>query len=75
MQGTGPVKLNLATVYGYYRVDAGTLRLRLSCDEWDGLGLNAGQRVKIALPNADPQDLLILSAARTPPFVWLEMRS
>jgi hypothetical protein len=75
MRGSGPIRVNAAVVYGYFTIDAGTVRLRLSCDEWDGLGLSEGQRVTVVLPDGEPQHLMILSAARTPPFVWLEMQS
>lgn len=75
MRGTGPIKLNAATVYAYFTTDAGTVRMRVSCDEWDLLGLHEGQRVRVALPDDSPRDLLILTASRTPPFVWVEMRA
>lgn len=75
MRGTGPVKLNATTVYAYFTTDAGTLRLRVSCDEWDLLGLCEGQRVRVVLPDEEPQNLLVLVASRTPPVVWVELRA
>lgn len=75
MRGTGPVSLNGSNVYGYFTTDGAAVRLRLSVDEFDQLGLNEGQRLTIALPGAAPRDLLVVAAARTPPFVWLELRA
>jgi hypothetical protein len=73
MRGTGSVVVDGTRLYGYFTTDDGRSRLRLSCDEWDSLGLCEGQRVAVALPGHDPRDLLVVAASRTPPFVWLDL--
>jgi hypothetical protein len=48
----------------------------VSVDEFDRLGLCEGQRVAVRLPGgppaSPPASLLLVSAARVPPFVWLD---
>lgn len=74
MRGAGPVTVNGATVYAYYTQDHGPLRLRISVDEADRLGLIDGMRLKIALPGQTvPCDYLAAAAERNPPYVWLEL--
>jgi hypothetical protein len=75
MRGTGPVRLNGTMLYGYFTEGAGVVRLRLSVDEWDQLNLSEGQRVQLSLPDREPAHLLILATARTPPFVWMDLRA
>ncbi len=59
--------LNGAEVYGYFTAAGDTRRLRVSVDEFD--------RLLVALPDEGPRDLLVVAASRTPPFVWLELRT
>jgi hypothetical protein len=73
MRGTGPIAVAGTTLYAYYTEDAGALRVRVSVDEWDRLGLCEGQRVRVGLPGREPAELLLTAAARTPPFVWLDL--
>ena len=73
MRGTGLVTLGAAAVYAYFTSDGPAVRLRLSCGEWDLLGLCEGRRVRLALPGRPPRELLVLSASRTPPVVWLDL--
>ncbi len=74
MRGTGLVGVDGAKVYAYFTAAGGAVRLRLSVDEYDQLGLNEGQRLTVALPDEGPRDLLVVAASRTPPFVWLDLR-
>jgi hypothetical protein len=73
MRGAGPVGVNGTTLYAYFTRDNGCVRLRISVDEADGLNVFAGLRVRIALPDQEAADLLITSASRTPPYVWLDL--
>ena len=55
MRGTGPVTVNGVAAYAYYNVgDTGLIRLRLSVDEYDRLGLPANVRLHF-LPPCTPE--------------------
>jgi hypothetical protein len=73
MRGTGPIAVAGITLYAYYTEAAGALRVRVSVDEWDRLGLCEGQRVRVVLPGREAAELLLTAALRTPPFVWLDL--
>jgi hypothetical protein len=73
MDGTGPVAVNGAVVYGYWTDRGGACRLRLGLDDWDRLGLHPGQRVRFALPDQPSEEVLIAAADRNPPVVWLDL--
>ena len=73
MRGTGPVVVNGSVVYGYCTDRAGACRLRLGLDDWDRLGLDAGQRIRFGRPDQPPDEVLIASADRHPPVVWLDL--
>lgn len=73
MHGTGPVAVNGSVVYGYWTDRGGACRLRLGLDDWDRLGLNAGQRVPFGRPGQPPDEVLIAAADRHPPVVWLDL--
>jgi hypothetical protein len=73
MRGTGPVGVNGTTVYAYYTQNEGPLRLRLSVDEADRLGLIDGMRLKITLPGKKAMDFLATATERNPPYVWLQL--
>ena len=74
MRGTGPVRVNKEEVYGYYSSEGDSLRLRLSLDEWDRLGLCQGQQVKVGLPGRELCNMLITTETNTPPVIWLDLR-
>jgi hypothetical protein len=75
MRGTGPVTVNGVAVYAYYNVgDAGLIRLRVSVDECDRLGLSEGHRAQVGLPGREPAELLVTEVRRVPPVVWLDLR-
>lgn len=73
MRGTGPVGWNAETVYAYFTTEGSTMRVRVSVDEADRLGLTEGQRVRLALPGAAAQDVLVTRVSRVPPFAWAEV--
>lgn len=73
MNGAGPVAVNGATVYGYWAARGDGTRLRLGLDDWDRLGVQPGQRVKVGWAGQPPQELLIAAADRNPPVVWVEL--
>lgn len=73
MDGTGPVAVNGARVYGYWTDRDGVCRLRLTLDDWDRLGLHPGQRVQFGRPDQPPEEVMIAAADRNPPVVWLDL--
>jgi hypothetical protein len=73
MRGTGLLNWGNETVYAYYTTDGNTLRVRISVDDADRLGLTEGARVWVRLPGRDSADVLVLRLARVPPFVWIEL--
>jgi hypothetical protein len=75
MRRTWPVTVNGVAVYAYYNVgDAGPIRLRVSVDESDRLGLAEGLRVRVGLPGREPAEVLVAEVRRVPPVVWLDLR-
>jgi hypothetical protein len=73
MRGTGAVGVNGQTVYAYFTEERGTVRLRLSLDEGERLGLVEGLRVRLAFRGSSPADVLLVRAVAAPPFVWYEL--
>jgi hypothetical protein len=73
MRGTGLVAWGNEKVYAYYTTEGNTVRVRLSVDEADRLGLTAGLRVWMTLPDRKPTDVLVMRVAHAAPFVWVEM--
>lgn len=71
--GTGPVAVNGAVVYGYCTARGDARRLRLALDDWDRLGLQPGQRVRFGRPGQPPDEVLIAAADLHPPVVWLDL--
>jgi hypothetical protein len=71
MRGTGPVGVNGTTVYAYYTQEKSSIRIRISVDEADRLGLADGMRLKIALPGREAREFLATASDRIPPYVWL----
>ena len=74
MRGTGPVGFNGTTVYAYYTQNDSALRLRISVDEADRLGLIDGMRLRITLPGKKAMDFLATATERNPPYVWLQLQ-
>lgn len=71
--GTGAVSVNGIGLYGHYTEHPGRVKLRLSLDDWDRLGLCEGQRVMVRLPGREAVAVLVTAASRVPPVVWLEL--
>ena len=75
MRGTGPVTVNGVAVYAYFTATEGeTIRLRVSVDEYDRLGLSEGHRARVGLPGREPTEVLVTEVRRVPPVVWLDLR-
>ena len=73
MRGTGPVGVNGTIVYAYFVLASGSVRVRVSVDEADRLGIVDGLRLQVALPGQETVDLLITATNRIPPYVWLHL--
>lgn len=73
MQGTGLIGIGAGKVYGYYVRDGGGLRVRVSVDDADALGLIAGFRLGVTLPRQPAADCLIARLTRDAPYVWLDL--
>lgn len=73
MRGTGPVVWGRETVYAYYTSDGNAVRVRVSVDEADRLGLTEGLRAWVRFPGQEQADVLVLRVARVPPFAWVEL--
>lgn len=74
MRGTGPVAVNGTTVYAYYMQDDNLLRVRISVDEAERLGIFDGLRVAVALPSEETKNLLVTALNRIPPYVWVHLK-
>ena len=72
MHRAGLVGWGNETVYGYFTVSGGVIRVRVSLDEADRLDVIEGRRVRLALPGAEPVDGLVVRVRREPPFAWAE---
>lgn len=68
-----PIRLNGGLVYGYLGGDGDGLRVRISADELEQLGLMTGQQVRVEVPGCTTSWLLA-AADEAPPFVWLQFR-
>jgi hypothetical protein len=73
MRGTGLVVVNRQAIYAYFASFAGVVRVRVSVDEFDRLGLCEGQWVRAELPGQEPASYLLVKASRVPPIVWLDL--
>lgn len=73
MRGTGPVGWGGEVVYAYYTAAGDAVRVRVSVDEADRLGLTEGMRAWVALPGREPADVLVTRVASAPPFAWVEL--
>ena len=74
MAGTSAlVRLGKTDVWAYVVETGEGLRVRVSADEWAGLGLHAGQRVPVRRAGHHDEAMFLAEAVETPPFVWLVM--
>jgi hypothetical protein len=67
-----PIQLDGRTVYGVVTSDGVGLRVRVTVDEFEQLGLVPGRQVKVeALGQADT--FLLTAAEQLPPFAFLRL--
>ena len=67
----GPITLNGAMIYAFVVPKGDDLRVRVSADDLERLGLLAGQQVKVSRPGRDAESRLLARVEETPPLVWL----
>lgn len=74
MSGPGPVEINGVLVYAYgTEAERGGVAVRLSADEWERLGLQPGQWVRVRFAGRAAADLLLTAVSENPPVVWLTL--
>ena len=71
---SGEVRLNGVAVYGYVVADGDGVRVRITTDEAERMGLVAGQQVRVEWSGRAPTRLLLTAADEAPPVVWLRLR-
>ena len=69
----GQVVLNGVAVYAFVVADGSSVRVRVSADDWERLGLSPGQRVRVERPGRTASALLLTAAEHEPPVVWLNL--
>lgn len=67
-----PITLAGKTVYGVVTSDGVGLRVRLSIDEFEHLGLAPGRRVRVEAPGQSGA-FLLTAADQAPPFTFLRL--
>ena len=71
MNGAEQIALNGAEVWAnVVELDCG-LRMRLSLDDWEGIGLYRGQRVPVRRPGRRDEWLFLAEVVELPPLVWV----
>jgi len=65
------IQLNGFAVWGFVIEIGRGLRLRLSVDDWERLGLNPGQRIQVRIPNRFDAWLIVAELVEVPPVVWV----
>ncbi len=71
----GPITLNGAMLFGFLKATGDDIRVRVSADDWERLGLSPGQQVKVGGPARDAESLLLARVEEAPPVVWLVFAS
>lgn len=69
----GQIGLNGTAVYAYVVPHGDGVRVRVSADDWERLGLSSGQRVRLDVPGRTALPLLLATADQEPPVVWLRL--
>lgn len=67
----GPIQLNGAMIYAFVVTKGDDLRVRVSTDDMERLGMIAGQQVKVNGPGRDAETRLLARVEESPPLVWL----
>ena len=75
MGGTGSVTVDGAAVYAHFTTEAGRVRLRVSADERDRLGLDPGRPVALGLLGRPAVRALVTGVRADPPFAWVEFET
>jgi hypothetical protein len=74
--GVGVVFVNGFGVWCLWVAESGAagdvVKVRMSLDDFDALGVHEYQRVRLKLPRRDEASLYLRSRRENPPFVWLE---
>jgi hypothetical protein len=65
------IQLNGSVIWGFAIEMGRGLRLRLSMDDWERLGLNPGQRIRVRLPNRFDASVIVAEMVGVPPAVWV----
>jgi len=73
VNGVGVVYVNRFGVWALWVADRGELRVRLSIDDFDALGVHEYQRLQVRLPGRDEQEVYFKSRRVNPPFLWMDL--
>lgn len=71
MGGTRAVRFDREMLFAFLTMDGETVRLRVSDDECDRLGLIAGKEVGMAIEDGGQHPALVTEVQREPPFAWV----
>ena len=72
-RGTCQIAVNGRETWGYVVELAEGLRIQLSIDDWERMGLVEGQRIPVRLPNKPDAWLYVENVTHLPPVVWVMM--
>ncbi len=71
MSGCVQIALNGFQVWAYLVELDGGLRMRLSLDDWERMGLCRGQRLPVRRPGRRDEWLFLAEVVELPPLVWI----
>jgi hypothetical protein len=71
MGGTRAVRFDREVLFAFLTMDGETIRLRVSDDECDRLGLTAGKEVGLAIEDGGQHPAHVVGVKREPPFAWV----
>lgn len=71
MSGSQQVGLNGYGVWAYVVELDGGLRMRVSLDDWEKLGLHRGQRIPVRRDGRDDEWLFVAEVVELPPMAWV----
>jgi hypothetical protein len=71
MSGSEQIALNGSEVWAYVVQLDGGLRMRLSLDDWERIGLHRGQRVPVRRPGHRDEWLFLAEIVELPPLAWI----
>ena len=73
-QAAGEIVIAGRILFCSFVVRRNGVRIRMSADEWDRLGISEGKRVKVALPDGVPVDYFVWRLTWCDPGYWVELR-